>query len=295
MWKRLGRGWCMARGSISVLRHHPKLMILPAISMSLILVVIGLLFLSLLPQIAGLHAVTGAIWERLGADAAGQAWYFAGLFVVVYGLVAATVFCNAALIHCALRGLNGQEPSLRAGLAAAAARMPQILGWALVASTIGLVLHALQHILKNLGFIGELVGDALEFGWSIATYFVVPVVVIEGVGPIAAVRRSAAILRHKWGESLGGEGRFALLAVLCCAWALLVFFAGLALALSGGAAAWLGALLIGLGIASGLAGMVALQALSAVFQAGVYVYATTGTVPPALDADLVAGAFARRS
>ena len=59
----------------------------------------------------------------------------------------------------------------------------------------------------------------------------------------------------------------------------------------GPAAASLGAILMTLGVCYALAIMVALQALSTIFQAGVYVYATTGQVPPTLDRELVAGAF----
>jgi hypothetical protein len=60
------------------------------------------------------------------------------------------------------------------------------------------------------------------------------------------------------------------------------------------AMAGLGALLMGLGIAYGLATMVVLQALGIIFQAGVSVYASTGVVPPSLDRDLMENAFQRK-
>jgi hypothetical protein len=48
----------------------------------------------------------------------------------------------------------------------------------------------------------------------VVTYFVLPVLAAERLGPIAAVRRSSAILRSKWGESLAGEARFGLIGLL---------------------------------------------------------------------------------
>ena len=78
--------------------------------------------------------------------------------------------------------------------------------------------------------------------------------------------------------------------------AAVLFFAGLAIMLSYGPAAMagLGALLMGLGIACGLATMVVLRALDIIFQARVCVYASTGVVPPSLDRDLTESAFRRK-
>ena len=76
---------------------------------------------------------------------------------------------------------------------------------------------------KYLGFLGGLLGGLLEFSWAVITYFVVPVLVTEKVGPVTAVKRSAAILRAKWGESLAGEARIGLIGGLFFLLSALVF------------------------------------------------------------------------
>jgi len=121
--------------------------------------------------------------------------------------------------------------------------------------------------------------------------------VTERVGPITAVKRSTAILRSKWGESLAGEARFGLLGVLFFLISAGVFAGGLAIALNYGATgmAGLGPILMGLGVLLGVATIVVLQTLSTIFQSGVYLYATTDRVPVTLDRDLVAGAFKPKS
>jgi hypothetical protein len=294
---RLTRGWSMARASYSVLRRYPKLAVLPVFSGAILLVVGGAIASSLLPQLGPLHALTNGIWDKLGTNGSGNVWFYVSVVAVIYVLTAVMVFCNVALIHCALRCHAGQEPSVRAGLAAAAGRLPQILGWALVAVTIGTVLNVLENILKDyLGFIGEWIGGLFGLAWSVVTYFVLPVLAIEGVGPITAIRRSSAIVKSRWGESLAGEVRFGLLGILFFLQAAALFFVGLAimLAYGGTALAGLGPLLMVLGVAYGLATIVVLQALSTIFQAGVYVYASTGVVPPSLDRDLIEGAFRRK-
>jgi hypothetical protein len=292
---RWARGWSMARESFSVLRRYPKLAVFPAISGVVLLLVGAVVAASLLPQLGALHPAGAArMWQKLGESEAGQIWFYAACFVALYVLAAITVFFNVALVTCALRCHAGEEPSVRSGIAAAITCLPQIMGWALVAATVGVALNGLEGMLKDkLGFLGSLIGGLFEFGWSVVTYFVLPVLAVERVGPIAAIRRSSAILRAKWGESLTGDFRFGLLGLLFFLQAGLLFAAGLALVLSHGATAFagLGPLLMAAGVAYGLAVMVVLQALTVIFQAGLYVYATTGVVPPSLDRDLVEKAF----
>jgi hypothetical protein len=168
------------------------------------------------------------------------------------------------------------------------------LGWALVAATVGVVLNIIEGFLRDkLGILGSFIGGLFEFGWATVTYFVLPVLAAEGVGPIAALRRSSSILKAKWGESLAGEARFGLLGILFFLQAALVFAIGLAIVLNYGATgmAGLGPLLMTIGVIYGLATIVVLQALNVIFQAGVYLYATTGRVPSSLDPELVEGAF----
>jgi hypothetical protein len=134
-------------------------------------------------------------------------WYFLCTFVVI--------FCNAALIACAMQSFAGQPPTIGSGFAAAGKRLPQILGWSLVAATVGVILQALQSLLtEKLGFFGELLSGLFGAVWSVATYFVVPVLVTEGVGPVKAVKRSSGILRRTWGESLAGSGGLGLISFL---------------------------------------------------------------------------------
>ena len=288
----------MARESFSVLRQYPRLAVFPIISGVIFLLLVAPIVLSLLPQFKSLYAITGPIWDKLGASESGQVGFYLAFLAGAYVLTAVMIFCNVALVHCALRCHAGQALSVRDGIAAATGCLPQILGWALVSVTVGLILNAIEGVLRDkLGFLGGLIGGLFEFGWSVVTYFVLPVLAAEKLGPIAAIRRSSAILRSKWGESLAGEARFGLIGVLFFLQAVALFFIGLALELSygAGAMAGLGVLLMVLGVCYGLAVIIVLQALSTIFQAGVYLYATTGKVPPTLDRDLVEGAFRPKS
>src|SRR5262245_15559578 len=95
-------------------------------------------------------------------------FYFVNYFVVV--------FFNSALMACALKKFAGEEITLGDGLSAAVARLPQILAWAAVAATVGVLLKMLESAHER---VGAIVAAVLGTAWSVVTFFVVPVLVVE--------------------------------------------------------------------------------------------------------------------
>ena len=67
------------------------------------------------------------------------------------------------------------------------------------------------------GIVGRIVGSLVGLAWSLVTFLVLPVLVIEQIGPIQAVKRSAELFKHTWGENMianAGIGIVALVATL---------------------------------------------------------------------------------
>ena len=290
MFERIGRGWGIAKASWAVVKLHPKLLLLPIFS--------GIAFMVLMAAI-GLSVFAGSksdymrhLMDTLQPD---QPIVYLGLFAFYFACTFIIVFFNAALIFCALQSFAGKEPSLRAGLATAAGRLPQILAWTFVAATVGLILNLLQSFLKDrLGFIGSLLGGIAEAAWAVVTYFVVPVVVVDGVGPIEAVKRSSAILRRTWGEAIGGEGGLGLISCVFLLPVVLLF----GLLGTAGIGVWasppVAVALIAIVAIYLLALVVVFTALGMIFRTGTYVYATTGQAPSSMDPALLQGAFRKK-
>lgn len=295
MWEHFKRGWAMAKASSLILRRYPKLALLPSVSgLAIVLVAILPFIGSLMPQTGPLHTAMKAAWSLIGEPTATNPRLYAAGFAGLYVITVIAIFFNVALLFCALRCLEGETPTLRGGLKAALGRMPQILGWAAVSLTVGIVLSMVQDFLERyLSFLGTFIGGVLNIGWAALTYFVMPVLVVEKVGPITAVRRSAAILRAKWGASVGGEGRLTVIGLLVVIPATLVGVIGGAIVSQYGVTAYAaaGPILIGLAVATVLATLIALQALGAIFQAGVYLYASNGAVPAGMDNEMLENAF----
>ena len=90
-------------------------------------------------------------------------------------------------------------------------RIGTIFAWAVLAATVGTILKAIQ---ENSGFVGKIITGLVGIVWNIATFFVVPILAYENVGPIDALKRSSKMMKDKWGESLGSNMSMGLVGLL---------------------------------------------------------------------------------
>jgi hypothetical protein len=160
----------------------------------------------------------------------------------------------------------------------------------LVAVVMGFIASFIQDTLKEkLGFLGNLLGGLVDFAWAVVTYFVLPVLVVEGLGPVAAVKRSSALMRQTWGETATGSVGLGALAFAAAVPAMIFIVAGVMMATAAGFGG-LAPVFFAVAIVY-LAGVsLVMGTLGTIFRAGLYVYATTGEAP--FDTALMQSAFA---
>ncbi|MFI5130514.1 MAG: DUF6159 family protein [Chitinophagales bacterium] len=187
---RLGNGWTIAMNSFKILKEKKDLVIFPILSGFSLLLVIGSFS-------AGILASFGWNPDNIEFKSAGYYVLLFAFYVVNYFIV---VFFNMALIQCARLYFRGEEVTVRAGLQFSVSRIGAIFSWAFFAATVGLLLRVIQ---ENVGWLGKIITGIIGIVWSIATFFVVPVIAYEKAGPIEAVKRSTELMKQKWGESLG--------------------------------------------------------------------------------------------
>lgn len=202
IFDRLGNGWTIAMSSFKVLKEKKELIIFPVLSGISILLILGSFSTALLAS---------AGWNPDNIQEFNTPGYYLllfGFYLVNYFVV---VFFNMALIHCTRLYFRGEEVTIRAGLLFSLSRIGVIFSWAFFAATIGLLLRVIQ---ENVGWLGKIITGFIGVVWSIATFFVVPVIAYENAGPIEAVKRSSQLMKQKWGESLGATFSLGLIQIL---------------------------------------------------------------------------------
>jgi uncharacterized protein DUF6159 len=273
--ERFRRSWELAKASYAVLRADRELLVFPAISF-VAFVAIAIAFVLPVLLVGGIVDLETGEYSPAGVVVA---FVF---YVVTYSV---GFFFNTALVGAAMIRLNGGDPTVSDGIRVATSRLPQIIGYALIAATVGMILRLIS---ERAGFIGQIVIGLLGLAWSILTFLVVPVLAVEGVGPLTAIKRSGELLRKTWGEQLIGAGGigvvFALLAFLAilAGSAVAVLFASVSDALAFG-------VIIATVVVVGAIALIG-SALGGIYTASLYRYATTGDAG-AFGTDAMAAAF----
>jgi hypothetical protein len=276
---RISRGWALAKESWEVLKRDRSLVVFP--------------ILSILSTIFAILAIV-AVAQTLGGQPVSKPVYYISGVAAAYVSTFIAIFFNVALAACAVRSLRGEDTQVGEGLNAAVHRIGPILGWAVVATTVGLILRALEVLADRLGLVAGLVGRIAvwitEAAWAIATFFVIPVVAVEGSGPWRSLKRSAAIVKARWGEGATGAATIGIVTwVLAVVIALVGGFGGSLLA--GIGARLLAGAVWAITIAGILVVSIISSALSQIFRVALYQYAVTGETPSGFDSRLMQIAF----
>ncbi len=262
---RIGRSFQLVGQSYRILMQDKELMVLPLLSAAVMAALVVLVVLGV--------GLDGARVQRVGPAV------YVPLFLMYVAMYAIGIFFQAAVVAGATERMRGGDPTVGSALGAASRRLGPILMWALVAATVGLVLRAIHD---RLGFVGKIVSSLLGAAWSLATFFVVPVLVLEDRSIGESFTRSVGVFKKTWGETVAGGASLA--AAGLCAWLTLIAIVGLL--------AWAFGLLAVVVFAPGaIVLMVFFSALQGVYVASLYRYATEGQATPGIDRALLDQAF----
>ncbi|MCB2223987.1 MAG: hypothetical protein KQH83_07405 [Actinobacteria bacterium] len=269
---RIARTVELAKASWGVLRADKELLWLPVLSL-LATVAVAASFLAPILLKGGEMAV----------EDPGPVGY-ALMFVTYLALAFITIFFNAALVHAANERMDGGDPTVGSALRGAASRVHRILPWAFVSATVSIVLRAIE---ERAGMLGRIVSGLAGVAWSLVTFLVIPVLVVEDIGVMDAVKRSGAMFKRTWGENVAAQVGFGLLGFVAVLPAFLIGFVGFSL---GDAGAVIG---IAAAVLWVLAVSMVLSALNGIFQTALYRYAA-GTDTAAFGGQDLSAAFAPR-
>jgi len=256
---RIKRGWGLTKKSWALLKKHPSLLRFPLYG-GIATTLLAIVFLG-----PGLY-----LWDD---DQLAGAIPLIVLGVYVLSFVG--FYFSVGLAACADKIFRGEEATVSDGLAVARSRLSQISGWAAVSAAISLVMGLLEN---QGGTLGTIAARLVGMAWSLITFLAVPVIAIEGTGPLETIKRSGALFRDRWGQQITGNiaigAAVFLLGVLPAA-ALIV--GGVLLWSS---ASFAGALLVIVGALVLAISLLVSRALSGIFGVALYRYALDGEVVP---------------
>lgn len=276
--KRIGKvraSFLLLMESIRFLRADTEMLFVPIIALVVQCFLFGLIAITVIIP-SGMFANVTAETNRALLP---QEYGYIFLFYVVSAFVVA---CSQATItHIVYTRAHGGDATLGQGLSMISKHFGPLLLWAVIASTVGMVLRMIaersQLLVKLFVFIA---GTA----WSVLTYFVVPAIVIDNKPTFAAISHSGSVFKRTWGETLVSNVSLSL--------AFMIMFVVLTVALVGGifiTGGHVGSLLVSVVIfvtALLIVGVLS-SVLDSVLRTLLYVYASEGITPTNFNSELL--------
>ncbi|MCO5315631.1 MAG: DUF6159 family protein [Solirubrobacterales bacterium] len=273
MFRRIKSGWRLTKKSWGVLAGDPGLVRFPVLA-GLAGLLFGVLFL-----------IPGAYYIESGPEAIGIVLVAIGTYLIAF----LNYYFAVGLAACADLRMRGEEISFSRGMSVASSRMSAIAGWAFVATVVMTIVRAIQ---ERFGIAGAILGSLAAAAWGLVTFLAVPVIALEGTGPIATIKRCGSLLKSRWGEQITGTvaigGAVFLLGVLPGT-----------LFLVGGIFLWAttgigGAILIAIGVVILIVALLVQQALATIFGVALYRYTVDGEAVATFTADDLESAVRRK-
>lgn len=185
MFKRMKSGWHLTKKSWAILKDEPGLIKFPVVGGLIALLITIVLIGPGLYLLDGDMQIAGAILVAIGV--------YLSAFVVYYFAV--------GLAHNADRQMHGESAEFGDGMKLASSRMSAIAGWAFVATVVMTIIRAIQ---ERFGIAGAIFGGLAGAAWGVLSFLAVPVIAMEGTGPIGTLKRCGNLVKSGWGEQITG-------------------------------------------------------------------------------------------
>ena len=267
-----GRSFRLVKESYSVLKKDKELMLFPIIS-----------------GVAGIILLASFLIMMFSASLFGDAGNLVGyLITFLYYLLSyfIIIFFNTGLIACANIRLNGGDPKFKDGIDIALKNIGKIFAWALISATIGMILRWLS---EKSGFIGRIIIGLIGMAWSLLTFFVLPVMILEKASVTDSIKKSGALFKKTWGENVVGQFSMGLVFFLLALLGIIPLGIAVLSAMSGSLPIMV--VFIGITFLYWLVLGILNASLNGIFLAALYNYASKGTVVSGFSEESIKGAW----
>jgi hypothetical protein len=267
-----GVSWSLMKASWKVLRQDKKLAIFSLLS--LVVYLVG--FILLVLAVVGIHSYHFS--EKT------EGWSFFVLGYVSYlALYFVGIFVGSMIVAFVHERFSGTSPTIGGAFRTALRKLPLIAEWALIAGTVGFILKVIEEKSETAG---DIIAGILGTAWDVATFLIVPLLVLEGKRPLAALKESGRLLKKTWGEQLIGNIGFTLIFLGLMLPAVIVFVLVMFI---GSKTAMLITMVIAVSYVVALA--VVQITLEGIFRTALYHYARHGSLPHGFSEELLGNAL----
>ena len=200
-FNRVSNTFKMMKSCLDVLKKDRELILFPvfaAISVGLFVLIMS----------------AGGYLDNLDTEQGGS---LAPIIFLIFGANFLIVFFNSALVSAALERLRGGDPNVSSGLSHAVKHIHHIFFWSIIVTIVAILIAMIRGDRRENSIFRQIFASLIQAGWAMMTFFVVPIIVSENIGPINAIKRSTSLFKQTWGDQVVanfGFGIFQLFGVL---------------------------------------------------------------------------------
>jgi len=274
---RLKAGWILFKEAWRYLQSDKEIIAIPLITTLLNILLFGFLMtLFFFLVLSGNLSISGE-GESITA---GEYLFIFCLYVIGAFTLALS---QAGVANTVYVRAHGGDATLGDSLKVAFSHFASLLLWALITSTVGLLLRMIAERSKLLG---RIVVAVIGVAWSVTTYFVIPSIVLGKKSAPAAIGHSAQVFKRTWGETVISTVSMNIVFVLIYIF-VIVAFVGLFVFTAGLQSGLLPMLLFALLVVTLIGVSLVQSSLAGVVKTLLYIYAAEGVVPPNFNAELI--------
>jgi len=195
MFKNIRKGWEMGKAIRKIVMKDKSLMFYPMVAVILSIISFLIIF--------GIGL--GSAFIISGSNITNFSFYaivIFSIFIAYISIEFVFIYVNIALLIAFKKFIKNKRIKMWDSFKEAKKFRKNILKWAIFYSLIIMVLNVIESEFG--GIVRILIGFIGSLAISVATFFVVPVILEKNVGPISAMKESINIIYHKFGQTFGG-------------------------------------------------------------------------------------------
>lgn len=194
MQNRLNISIKLMKQTALIVRQRPSLLIFPFIST---LLIVCALFFAIRP----LAHIEETAWKTNQLPTHDY-FIFLAIVLLLFGLInLITLVFNVSLTICAVKHIKHETYTIGLGFKTGFQCIGKLFRWRIFSNTVGVVVRFLEYWVDSWPHYAIAKNTFLSLKIRTAVFFITPIIIQEKLNSFSAIRRSANLVKNKWGDS----------------------------------------------------------------------------------------------